>query len=389
MSKSLSRLVIVIGLFAALVCSSALAYEGRLHLPTHATSNVEYELKNELADIDPADVLQVFVGSRDVCCESKSPIAGRYMLVERTVVFEPAFDFIEGQNYAVSVRDNSSTNANGYALKEFTIKHGNNVTSPITNPEVVAIFPGGTEIPENTLRFYIHFSTPMKPNVSGKYIKLLDAAGIPDTAAFMSFKQELWSEDRKRLTLLMDPGRIKRGVAQNVRLGPALLEGNAYSIVIEEGWPTATSEQKKLTRFESAFTVSEALRTAPHPDLWTLKPPRIFTNEPLVIKLDRPFDRELLKRAIAVLDENGRPIQGTISIDNHEKTWRFDQKSVWTNRRLQLAIDTRLEDVAGNNFKELLDHPAATEVQDMNHTIITLELNTLPIPPTANNADWR
>ena len=86
--------------------------------------------------------------------------------------------------------------------------------------EVTAICPSAGTIPENTLRFYIHFSAPMQPHCATESIALVDAADVADGAAFMTFKQELWNEDRTRLTLLMDSRRIKRGVVKNVALGP-------------------------------------------------------------------------------------------------------------------------------------------------------------------------
>ena len=69
--------------------------------------------------------------------------------------------------------------------------------------KVVGIYPSGDVLPENVLRFYIHFARPMKPHVAFDCIKLLDASGNADEAAFMRFKQELWNEDRTRLAVLV------------------------------------------------------------------------------------------------------------------------------------------------------------------------------------------
>lgn len=68
---------------------------------------------------------------------------------------------------------------------------------------------------------------------------LRDASGNADDAAFMRFTQALWNKDGTRLTVPIDPGRIKRHVATNVELGPALLEGQNYTLEIEPGWPSA------------------------------------------------------------------------------------------------------------------------------------------------------
>jgi hypothetical protein len=373
-SKVWSKLPIVACLVAGAFCSATLASEGRLILPTEANSNVEFVLQSERTDVLPSDVLQVFVGSRDVCCDGKSPIAGSYRVEKRRVTFDPAFDFVEGQNYTVMTRDMNAANEIDRVLTGFTVQSAGNEASP----EVVAIFPSGTEIPENTLRFYIHFSAPMKPGVSGDYIKLLDENGVPDSAAFMKFKQELWSEDRMRLTLLMDPGRIKRGLTQNLALGPALLEGHRYSLVIEEGWPRATSGQKS-PRFEKSFSVSKALRKLPDTALWNIEPPRELSRDSLVIHFDRPFDHQLAQRGITVLDENGQVISGTASVNNHENSWRFDPESIWTTETVRVVVDARLEDVAGNNLRELLDHSVGTDVAVIDQKTITVKLG----PPSS------
>ena len=269
--------------------SAALANESGLTLPSQANSNIELTLQNELVGINPAEILQVFVGEQEVCCDGKSPIAGRYSVTNSMVTFDPAFDFVTGQRYTVAIRTDDGSNALTPELKEFTLQSA----SETIKPEVLMVYPSAATLPENTLRFYIDFSTPMTPHMSAKFIKLVDKNGTPDTAAFMMFKQELWSQDRRRLTLLMDPGRIKRGVAQNLTLGPALLEGSYYSIVVEAGWPSAGGVQE-MSRFEKPFSVSQALRTLPDPNAWTIEPPSILSRDPILIKFDRPFDHQLL-----------------------------------------------------------------------------------------------
>ena len=365
------RLVITLGFFLGHFFSIAYAFEGKLVLPKQVSSSVFFKMDNNPVDINPSEVFQVFAGSRDVCCEGKKAMAGRYTIDEQSVAFIPAFDFIEGQSYTVQMSDRGATNKGNPILSEFTIEQS--IVS--LSPEIISIFPSGATIPENTLRFYLHFSTPMRPQVSRDFIKLLDATGTPDNEAFMSFKQELWSEDRKRLTLLMDPGRIKRGVAQNLTLGPALEQGSRYTIVVESGWSTATGTTD-MPRFEHTFTVSGALRTLPDPALWSITPPAQLTRDPLIIEFDRPFDHELIQHAISVFDRSGKPIPGMISVENQETLWRFDRKGVWGDSPITLVIDAQLEDVAGNNLTELLDHPVGSDVLSPKQRVVILDLES-------------
>jgi len=174
---------------------------------------------------------------------------------------------------AIALKTSYTVRSHEGTLTGFTIGRDN----AFIQPEVLAVYPSGADIPENTLRFYIDFSTPMQPHVSMDFITLVGADGTPDDAAFMTFKQELWNQDRTRLTLLMDPGRIKRGVATNTELGPALLAGNSYAIKVGEGWQGA-QDQATAPAYEHAFTVSNALRSLPDTELWQFDDPRLIAR---------------------------------------------------------------------------------------------------------------
>ena len=353
--------------------STTQADEGDLILPVEVGGNIELLLKDESAPIQPSDLLQVFVGDAENCCDGKSAIAGKYRIVGQKLIFDPSFDFVTGQSYTVSTRGKISNQPVSEQMTEFTI----GAQSVVSSPEVIAIYPSGDEIAENTLRFYIHFSEPMQPHRSTEFIRLVDESGEPDLAAFMTFKQELWNEDRTRLTLLMDPGRIKRGVATNIDLGPALLAGNRYSIVIEDGWPNAGGGQE-LVKFEKRFTVSKSLRVLPNTDLWQFSHPRNATRDALKIIFDRPFDYQLAQNAITVRDDKENLISGTISIEDQEKTWSFVPDTAWESAEIRVIIDARLEDTAGNNFRELLDHSVDTDTRDIDEITIDLYLESAP-----------
>lgn len=352
---------LVAGINLSFFGSAALAQGGSLILPDQPGDPIELKHSGEG---DPASLLQVFVGGEESCCANRSPLAGRYVVDGDTVVFDPAFDLVARQIYTVLTR-----NAGVESARQFTLEPQGAETSP----EVIAIYPSGPEIPENTLRFYIQFSTPMQPHLSTEFISLLDANGVPDTAAFMTFGQELWSEDRRRLTLLMDPGRIKRGVATNLELGSALLQGQRYSVAVAEGWPAANGGQDALG-FVQHFQIVAPLRDLPDTDLWQISQPRVQTLDPLIIAFDRPFDHQLAQGSIRVIDGDGRVIIGTIGLDDHERAWRFTPDSPWPAAVLQIVVDARMEDVAGNNFRDLLDHAVETDVRAIDQIVLPLIL---------------
>ncbi|WP_051563761.1 hypothetical protein [Enterovibrio calviensis] len=346
--------------------SAAFAQENSLTLPEQPNDNIELTLYSNPSLSDPAEVLAVFVGEVENCCENTLPIAGKYRVDENKVIFDPAFDFVKGQNYTISIREQG---ADKQDLQGFFIEPD----QALTAPKVTQIYPSSVEIPENTLRFYVQFSAPMQPHVAIRFIKLVDENGTEDDAAFMSFKQELWSEDRTRLTLLMDPGRIKRGVAQNLALGPALLEGKRYSIVIHEGWPTANNGLS-TQRYEKTFLVDKALRHLPSTNSWQIKAPKNQTRMPISITFDRQFDRHLLNKAINIFDVTGQAVAGDISVDEGETRWMFTPNQAWQTSSIRINVDAQLEDVAGNNFRELMDHAVTDKPHDIEQQTIVVEL---------------
>lgn len=343
-----------IWLLLFLMTGQAMAERGNLLLPQRSVDPVVLE--------GSARNLQIFVGSRSACCTGKTPMAGRLTTERGKTTFTSAFGFVEGQVYTLRVDD---------ALTEFSIPANDKA------PQVMAIYPSGPDIPENTLRFYVHFATPMQPHAAGRYIRLVDDRGRTDDQAFMVFGQELWSADRKRLTLLMDPGRIKRGVSQNLNLGPALEMGRRYSIVIDAGWRSAIGG-RQLPRFEQAFTITPPLRALPNTALWQITAPRQGTKDALTIGFDRPFDHVLAPDSITIANDQGQSIAGTVKVTRQETHWRFLPDKPWTGNRITLVVDPRLEDVAGNNFRDLLDHDLGTSRVSMQAIRVPVTLPRAP-----------
>lgn len=355
----------------------------RLRLPSSGNANVEYDLTAGQLNQPPAELLQVFVGSSSDCCQGRRPIAGKYTLADQRLTFTPAFRFIEGQRYTVHTR--LSGNGDSEVCGDNCLLHEFELQSSVSQPEVrvAAILPSGPTIPENTLRFYVYFTAPMAANRSAEFIDLVDASGQVDSEAFMSFKQELWSEDRKRLTVLMDPGRIKRGVAQHERLGPALETGQSYSLVIKANWPAANGGQA-IPRFEHSFQVASALRSLPKVADWRVDAPRKLSSEPLTIRFDRPFDFESVQSNVGVFSEDGNPISGEVTLTQQEQLWQFQPTMPWQGTQVLVSVNKRLEDVAGNNLNELLDQLVSDEITIPNDAQSDKDVLIVPLKPAIN-----
>ena len=67
-------------------------------------------------------------------------------------------------------------------------------------------------------------------------------------------------------------------------------------------------------------------------------------------------------------------VSGVVSIEEGETEWRFVPGNPRLTGGLQIAIDSTLEDIAGNNFRDLLDRPlnSASPEPSATQFVITL-----------------
>src|SRR5207247_9868323 len=94
--------------------------------------------------------------------------------------------------------------------------------SPAEPTRVTAIYPSASTLPENQLRFYIHFSAPMAAGHAYEHVKLLKANGEVVSRAFLEIGEELWDGSGQSLTLLFDTGRVKKGLKPQEEFGPVV-----------------------------------------------------------------------------------------------------------------------------------------------------------------------
>jgi hypothetical protein len=95
------------------------------------------------------------------------------------------------------------------------------------------VYPSAGELPENQLKLYVFFSAPMRRGEAWQRVHLLDSDGKPVELAFLEIDQELWDRDHTRLTILFDPGRIKRGLLPLAESGKILEAGKRYTLAID------------------------------------------------------------------------------------------------------------------------------------------------------------
>lgn len=276
-----------------------------------------------------------------------SPMWGKYDVAEERIIFHPRFSLTPGQSYLAhfNAKDKFRPYVTALLWQELVIPRAGE-TLP---PRVASIAPSADRLPENLLKFYIHFSQPMARGEAYEHLRLADSNRRVIDDPFLELGEELWDPSGRRFTLLFDPGRIKRGVKPNEEAGAPLVAGNQYLLVVVAGWRDATG--KELSRsVEHGFTVVAADHEQPSIERWTIHPPAASTREPLVVNFDEPLDEGMLADSIGVVDSAGTLLPGKIRIRGQEKRWEFTPQSPWGSGGHRLIAANTLEDLAGNSL---------------------------------------
>jgi hypothetical protein len=181
------------------------------------------------------------------------------------------------------------------------------------------------------------------------HIHLLNDREQPVELPFLEIDEELWNPAMTRLTLFIDPGRIKRGVTPLEEVGPALVAGHRYTLFIDANWKDAKGAPL-IKPYRKSFGVLPPDRTPIDLKRWKVLAPPARSNEPLQVIFDRQMDAALAQRVIRVRRASGEPLEGKVDLRDQEREWSFTPSKPWESGPYELAIQTTLEDLAGNNI---------------------------------------
>ena len=259
--------------------------------------------------------------------ERAAPILGDYRAIDGVLWLVPSFPPERGVRYVAVFQPAALEGETAAAvdLPPEPVRAYLEVADRTTAPpatRVSGVHPSTSEIPENLLRFYVHFTAPMSRGEVLRWVRLEDSTGEPIEAAFLALGEELWDRHATRLTVLLDPGRIKSGLRPRAELGRALAKGDQVTIAIDGRWPDA-SGRPLAEGLRRSFRVVAADLAPPDPVLWRLEPPLAGGRAPLRIALGEPLDHALLKRLVWVEDEAGQRLAGSIALGDDERTWSF------------------------------------------------------------------
>ena len=287
-------------------------------------------------------ILAVFVGiKRD---PNQPAMLGRYEVAQSTVRFIPRFPLQRGTKYEAILNVSALSPGAGRPIRQtFAIP-----TAKTAPTRVTAVYPSASRLPENLLKFYLHFSAPMSQGNSYRHLHLLKENGKEVDLPFLELPEELWNPAGTRLTVLFDPGRVKQGLKPREVAGPILVAGQRYTLVVDQDWRDAAGQtlQQPLRK---EFLATKADTSQPNPADWKIHAPQAGTRESLSVRFREPLDHALLFRVLQLHDPHGIAVIGAIAVGEKERVWQFTPQRKWSPGCHTLSIAQTLEDNAGNS----------------------------------------
>lgn len=219
------------------------------------------------------------------------------------------------------------------------------------SPKVTRVLPASPSIPVNVLRFAVEFDRPMREGFSKHNIRITDADGRPLAGVLLDPTHELWDRHHQRLTLILDPGRVKTGVGLHRKLGRAFEVGQKIRVVIEPGWPATNDVPTQTTRV-TEYTIGPVDDRQPQLARWQISWPHRGTRSPLEIEFAEELDFVSVMTFVKVRRTGAsEALKGDVRYLPDIRRWSFVPRKPWTTDEHELMVFERLEDLAGNNLQ--------------------------------------
>ncbi len=326
------KIKIYLVFFCVLLLLSCKENTSIVRIETNNRERISFESTKKLEDLS-------------VVLENQSDISilGDWSKAGDSVTFTPVLPFTIGQTYSIKNRDE--------VLYIFKIKS----EEINTKAELLAIYPTSDSVPENLLKMYFVFSKPMQEiGNSLDYITVFDNTSNKEATVFLELQSELWNKEHTVLTLWLDPGRVKTDLIPNKELGLPIQKDHNYTVTINPDWKDAQG-QTLFRTYTKTLSVGNRDDEKPTTENWSIKKPKKDSNEPLTIQFKEPIDYFLAIESFTVLDSEKNNITGTFSLTNKEYELLFHPKQRLKSGTYYLSVETRLEDLAGNNLNHLFD----------------------------------
>lgn len=279
---------------------------------------------------------------------------GAYKLIDDQFVFTPLISLLPGTSYDVLFQSK--------VISKLKIPS----TPSAVLPYLVAVYPTEDTLPENLLKLYLQFSAPMREGDALQHITLLNEHN--DTVQNVFLNLDLWNTERTTLTVWLDPGRIKRDLIPNRRMGKPLEKGRPYTLSVSGEWKDIQGSSLRQS-YSKKFMVGARDSIAPEPAQWLLQLPEAETGKALSINFREPLDYFLIRETIRITDEKGTRIKGNLNVLHKERGVEFFPEKGWQSGRYRIQVFSYLEDLAGNNLSRLFDRDIRVKASNTNKEI--------------------
>ncbi|NNE89615.1 MAG: hypothetical protein HKN27_16220 [Silicimonas sp.] len=277
------------------------------------------------------------------------------------LVITPRFALRPGTDYVVHLTVEGTTGAS-----QFTVPAADAVM-----PALTGFAPSQSVIPANTLRMYVQFSEPMARGQFREAITLWRSEGVQVESPFLTLGPELWDPTQTRLTLLLDPGRVKQGVGPNAVGGAPLVSGEAYQLVVSGEMKSAVGVPLGQDATIS-IRAGDAERRAITPGNWRVLRPQAGSQMPLTVTFARIMDSGAVVRLLTLENDQGRRVRGQVNTDGGG--WSLVPDHPWQAGTYQLIVAPELEDVSGNSIGVPFDAATGTIGQIEEAVILNIDI---------------
>ncbi|WP_235297341.1 Ig-like domain-containing protein [Portibacter marinus] len=279
-------------------------------------------------------------------------VIGNYKRDSSTITFKPLIPFMKNGFY---------TAVCGEAVKTWSVSFPDDYIIG----EVQAIYPSTSDIPSNILKFNVHFSKPMM-EIAYEWISIIDEKGEEVERAILDEIPELWNEDRTQLSLWIEPGRTKRGLGPNEKLGPVFQPGQNYILRVS-GEIRDREGIKLATNYDKEFKVITADRQSPDFEKWSVESTKVNGKVGLKIIFDEVMDVASTLDAFSV-----QGIKGFWSIQDGERAILFEPEVSLSPGQYKIEVNPLIEDIAGNNLERPFDRDLTQNLETRGSFVLTL-----------------